>query len=127
MKGKSTAAFGLALRALGEVHASTGQGGPVTWHTMRAGWSWIRKHGTEADHAADAREGWEHIKRELAAGTYRFYLLDEATPADRPDPAGRPAGAGPADGDGRGRGGGRRRQPARCPATGFQRAAETRR
>jgi cob(I)alamin adenosyltransferase len=44
-----------------------------------AGWSWIRKHGTEADHAADAREGWEHIKRELAAETYRFYLLDEFT------------------------------------------------
>ena len=107
MKGKSTAAFGLALRAwhqgwplvvyqfvksakwktgeqaalraLGDVHASTGQGAPVTWHTMGAGWSWIRKHGTEADHAADAREGWEHIKRELAAETYRFYLLDEFT------------------------------------------------
>ena len=106
-KGKSTAAFGLALRGwnqgwslgifqfvksakwrlgeqtafeqLGELHQATGAGGPVEWHKMGSGWSWSRKSGTEEDHAADAAEGWAEIKRRLAAEAHDLYLLDEFT------------------------------------------------
>ncbi|MDQ1718154.1 MAG: cob(I)alamin adenosyltransferase [Pseudonocardiales bacterium] len=106
MKGKSTAAFGLALRgwnqgwsigifqfvksakwkvgeeaafrALGRLHDETGEGGAVSWHKMGDGWSWIQR-GPEEDHAAAAVQGWEQIKRDLASETYRCYVLDEFT------------------------------------------------
>ncbi|WP_107658302.1 cob(I)yrinic acid a,c-diamide adenosyltransferase [Nocardia suismassiliense] len=106
-KGKSTAAFGMALRAwnqgfdvavfqfvksakwkvgeeaafrtLGTLHEETGAGGAVEWHKMGEGWSWTRKQGSDEDHAAAALAGWQEIARRLKAEQHRFYVLDEFT------------------------------------------------
>ena len=97
-KGKSTAAFGMALRAwnagmriavfqfvksakwkVGEQNAFAALPGEIEWNKMGSGWSWSRKPGSDDDHAAAAAEGWAEIARRLAAQAHDFYVLDEFT------------------------------------------------
>lgn len=106
-KGKSTAAFGTALRAwaqgwsiavfqfvksphwrsgereafeaLGRLHAETGAGGAVSWQAVGLGRTGARKPAASADQARAARQAWADVKDRFAREAHRLYVLDEFT------------------------------------------------
>lgn len=103
-KGKSTAAFGLGLRAwsqgwsigvfqfiktsswptgermafqaLDDVHQRIGQGGPVEWLNFGQGRTATRA-GAKADQRLLAERGWQQIRERLLAETHDLLILDE--------------------------------------------------
>src|SRR5271157_4567197 len=100
-KGKSTAAFGLALRALGRGFRigvvqfikggwSTGERAAierfatqVEWRTMGEGFTWETQDRVRDVAAAEA--AWEAAKRMMADPTIRLVVLDELNIALRYD------------------------------------------
>jgi cob(I)alamin adenosyltransferase len=100
-KGKSTAAFGLVLRALGhgwrvgvvqfikgawdtgEKHALERFGDQVRWHTMGEGFTW-ETQDRQRDVAAAGR-AWEKVLELMADPAIRLLVLDELNIALRYD------------------------------------------
>ena len=100
-KGKSTAAFGLALRVLGHGHrvgvvqfikgawysgerdAFTAFGDRVVWHTMGEGFTW-ETQDLKRDIAA-AERAWGKALELMADGTLGLVILDELNIALRYD------------------------------------------
>src|ERR1700741_14584 len=92
-KGKSTAAFGLLMRALGrgfrcgvvqfgkgawqsgERTAAERFGDQVEWHTLGEGFTWETQD--RARDVAAAERAWEATERLMADPTIRFIVLDE--------------------------------------------------
>ncbi|RBP02430.1 cob(I)alamin adenosyltransferase [Roseiarcus fermentans] len=99
-KGKSTAAFGLALRALGhgwtigvvqfvkgrdtgERHAFAAFGDRVQWRTMGEGFTWVTQD--RARDVAAARVAWDTARAMMADPAIRLLVLDELNIALRYD------------------------------------------